>query len=175
MTSDNKAETEFEKALISYHKDDMLAYMRAHPEYFDEAVELALSDKDRFSWRAAWALQAVISQNDGRLQSEIDAIIKAVSNKKDGHRRELLKILMKLNLNEIQEGDIFDICVSIWKNIRQQSSVRYTAFLFILNIAEKYPDLKNELQFLSQNHYLETLSEGIKKTLIKKINKPVLS
>jgi hypothetical protein len=45
-----------ENILISSYKKEMISFMDAHPEYFEEAIKLAISDKPLFSWRAAWLL-----------------------------------------------------------------------------------------------------------------------
>jgi hypothetical protein len=34
----------------------LISYLSAHPEYFEEAITLAISDKQPYSWRAAWLL-----------------------------------------------------------------------------------------------------------------------
>ena len=34
----------------------MIAYMETHPEAYEEAVQLAISDKQPYAWRAAWLL-----------------------------------------------------------------------------------------------------------------------
>jgi len=46
-------ESALEKTLTSCYKEEMISFMNSHPEYFDEAVELAISDKQPYSWRAA--------------------------------------------------------------------------------------------------------------------------
>ena len=69
-------ETELERVLISSYKDKMISFMDAHPEYFEEAIELAISDKQSYSWRAAWLLWSCMEENDSRIQGYIKKIIK---------------------------------------------------------------------------------------------------
>lgn len=57
-----------EKILIRCYKDEMISFMNAHSECFEEAVELALSDKQPYSWRAAFLLWSVIEENDKRIK-----------------------------------------------------------------------------------------------------------
>lgn len=49
-------EITLEHKLLNSYKRDLISFMISHPEYFDEAVELALSDKQPYSWRAAFVL-----------------------------------------------------------------------------------------------------------------------
>ena len=162
-------ETALEHTLTSFYKTGMIAYMDAHPEDFEEAIELAISNKQPYSWRAAWLLWSCMQKNDVRVQSHIKNIIDAIKDKKDGHQRDLLIILLQMELNEEYEGFLFHICVDIWEKINKKPSARITAFKNIIKIAKKYPELSNEVIFFTQNQYLESLSPGVKKSISKMI------
>jgi hypothetical protein len=166
-------ETAFEKTLISCYKNEMISFMNSHPEVFDEAVELAVSDKQPYSWRAAFVLWSVIGENDKRIQKHIKKIVNTVKEKSDGHQRELLKILLIMELDERYEGVLFDICMNVWEQPDKSPSVRVNALKMIIKIANNHPELKQEISFLAQDHYLDTLSPGAKhsvKKLMSKIN-----
>ncbi len=158
-------ETVLEHILTSSYKDEMISFMDSHPEYFDEAIELAISNKQPYSWRSAWLLWSCIEENDNRIKEHINKIISSLDNKKDGHQRELLKILSQMKLNEEQEGLVFNVCMSLWEKINARPSVRYSAFVFILKIAKKHPELRNEITFFTQDRYLDSLSPGIKNSI----------
>ena len=49
-------ETVFENKLLSSYKHEMISFMNSHPEYFNESIELAISDNQPYSWRAAYVL-----------------------------------------------------------------------------------------------------------------------
>jgi hypothetical protein len=167
-------ETTLEKTLTSCYKDEMISFMNSHPECFDEAVELSISDKQPYAWRAAFVLWSVIEENDRRIRKHINKFVKAVRYKNDGHQRELLKILLMMELDERYEGILFDICMNVWEQIDKSPSVRVNALKMIIKIANKHLELKNEISFLAQDHYLDSLSTGAKhsvKTIMSKINK----
>ncbi len=133
-----------------------------------EAVLLAVSDKQPYAWRAAWLLWSVIEESDPRVQSHVQNIIDSLGSKNDDHQRELLKILLMMELSNEQEGFLFDFCISIWEQIQKKPSVRFTAFNMILRLAKKHPELANEIEFLIQDQYLESLSQAAKKSIAKK-------
>ena len=166
-------ETALEKTLTSCYKDEMISFMNAHPECFDEAVELAVSDRQPYSWRAAWLLWSCIEENDKRIKKHIKRIVKAAKTKSDSHQRELLKILLMMELDEKYEGVLFDICMNIWEQISKAPAVRVNALKLIVKIANKHPELKQEISFLAQDHYLDTLSPGAKHS-VRKIMSEVL-
>lgn len=163
-------ETALEQELINSHKDEMILSMNAHPEYFEEAIELAVSDKQPYSWRAAFVLWSVIEENDRRIQKHIKRIVKAVKDKSDGHQRELIKILLIMELDEKYEGVLFDLCMDVWEQLDKSPSVRVNALKMINKIANKHPELKNEISFLAQDHYLESLSPGARHSVRKLMN-----
>lgn len=159
--------TELENAILSKYKTGLVAYINDHPEYFEEAVDLALSDKKPYCWRAASLVGDYITFDDKKIKKHIGKIVKALQEKEDGHQRELLKILLKMNLNQKQAGVVFDICIGLWESIQKQPSVRITAMRMIFKFAESYPELENEIAYLFQEHYLETLSPGVKHSIKK--------
>ena len=163
-----------EEVLTHAHKKEMLSFMEAHPECFDEAAALALSDEQPFAWRAAWLLSDCMQKNDRRLRGRRDAFIAAITDKADGHQRELLKILLRMELGERHESRLFDACMSIWEQPDKSPSVRVTAFRFIVRLARKYPELANELDGLTQDWYLDTLSPGIRRSVERLLRDPAL-
>lgn len=167
-------ETALEHILISSYKAEMISFMGAHPEDFEEAIELAISNKQPYSWRAAWLLWSCMEENDQRIQRHIKNIISTITTRNDDHQRELLKILLQMELNEEYEGFLFNVCVTVWEKINKKPSVRLTAFKIILKIAKKHPDLSHEITFLTQNQYLDLLSPAAKKSISKMIKEYTL-
>lgn len=148
--------------LISSYKDEMISFMGNHPEFFEEAIELAISDKQPYSWRAAWLLWSCMEENDVRIRKYLKRIVDALKNKDDSHQRELLKILLRMELTDEYESILFDYCMDIWEQINKPPAVRVNALKFIIKIAKKHPELSKEITFLTQDHYLESLSPGAK-------------
>lgn len=159
--------TELEHILTSTYKVGMIAFMETHPECFEEAVKLAVSDVPLLSWRAAFLLWGCIRENDPKIKPHIKSIIKVLPEKNDGHQRELLKILSVMELNEKQEGFLFDLCLSIWEQINKNPSVRHTAFKFIIKIIKKHPELSSELNYLTKDEYMNSLSPGVRRSVFR--------
>jgi hypothetical protein len=153
----------------------MISFMDTHPEFFEEAIELAIADKQPYSWRAAWLLWSCMEDNDQRIQKHIKAIMDAMISKKDNHQRELLKILLRMELMETMEGILYDQCVKIWQVIDKKPSVRLTAFKGIAKIAKNHPDLSHEMALLTHSPYLDGLSPVVIKAILemkKEITRP---
>jgi len=154
-----------------FNKDEIVGYLQKNPEQFDLTFNLALENEYPQSWRAAWVVNHCIEKNDRRIQPFISTIMEVLNQKQDGHQRELLKILENATIPEDLEGELFDLCVTIWGSVEKSPSVRIVAFRTIVQIVSKYPELKNEIDFLTQDHYLDSLSAGIRNSCQKQINK----
>jgi hypothetical protein len=72
-----------------------------------------------------------------------------------------------MDLNEEQQGYLFDICVSLWEQVEKKPSVRFTAFRFINKTAYLHPELYNELQLLTEEKYMSSLSPAVHKSILK--------
>jgi len=155
-------------------KEEMISFMAAHPEQFEEAVSLALSDTQPLAWRAAWLLHDCMEGNDIRIRIHISDIVAAIPDRQDGHQRELLKILLRMELGEEHEGRLFDICMSVWEHPAKQPSVRITAFRYIIHMAKKYPELANEIAGLTQDWHLESLSPGVRRSVSRILHDPAI-
>ncbi|MFC2133411.1 hypothetical protein ACFLTH_02235 [Bacteroidota bacterium] len=150
-------------------KKELIFFLDKHPELFEQAVKISLGDVQPLAWRAAWLIGNYMETNDARLLPHVDSILSKIPGKGDGHQRELLKILNRLKLSHDQEGILFDICLTIWEEIHKSPSVRGTAFQTILLIVKKYPELKSEIEHLTQPHYTDTLSPGIKNSFFRMV------
>jgi hypothetical protein len=80
--------TPLKECLTNNYKEGMIAFLKVHPECWEEAIELAVTNKQPYSWRAAWLLWSCIEKNDTRIQPHIRSLIEGLTNKKDGHQRE---------------------------------------------------------------------------------------
>lgn len=153
--------TEFEELLISAYKDKMIAYMHAHPEAIHEALELAVADRQPYSWRSAWLLWSCLKPNDARVKKHLTKIIAYLPQAQDNQKRELIKICMMMKLTERQESKLFDYCTVLWTDISLAPGIRMMALRLMFQLVHKYPELTNEVMQLTHDYYMKSLSPGI--------------
>ena len=125
------------------------------------------NDKD--SWIHAWQINHVKKTELIKIQEQVDKIISAIDGKNDGHQRELLKVLLKLNLTDDQLSLLWDICLRIWLDIQKQSSVRISAYKILVNTAKKFKPLSDELVRLTEEKHITSLSNGIRNSTYKNL------
>lgn len=160
-------ESSLETVLTSCHKAKMILYVRSHPECFLELINLTLSDKQPYSWRASWLLWSCMDKNDPRVKKYLSNIIKSLPHRATNQQRELLKIIDLMVVDKKLEGILFNHCVDIWKNIHTQPSVRCNALRMLSKIALKHPDLIGELKLLTQDYYTQSLSKSVLQVIAK--------
>lgn len=160
-------ETKLEHLLTNSHKAQMISYMRSHPADFNEAFRLAVSDKQPYSWRAAWVLWGCMDKNDKRIRKHLKQIIGSIPAKKDNQQRELLMILLRMELNDNYAGKVFDLCSKIWGSVGKNPSLRYNAFKLMIHISKKHSDLSKEIHSFAGPRYTNMLSASVKRSISK--------
>ena len=163
-------ETDLEYLLTHSYKEQMIASLDANPGYFEEAVRLALSDKQPYAWRSSWLLWSCMKPNDERVRKYIPEIIGFLPGCRDNQQRELLKILYLMEIDEEQEGILFDVSMGIWEKLNKQPSARYNAFKMIVKIAKNYPDLHREIEYLTEPQYTENLTAAVRRGIFRIIS-----
>ncbi len=161
--------TDLERVVLTSFKEDMIEFVRAKPERFDELVELTLSDKQPASWRANTVLNFLMKKNDPRLQNRISEILELIPKSNDSNRRELLKLLMKMEMPEHKQSEFIDVCIALWVDVDIKPSVRFYAFRILIDFAKQYPELSSELKPLTKDIYMDSLSDGIQRALLKRM------
>ena len=160
-------ETPLEQILTGHHKADLVRFLKVHPGAFEETLKLALYGMKTFSWRAAWLLWSCIEKNDERVLPYITEMIGMLPNLDSSRQREFLKILQVMEISEASEGKLFDECMNVWEQTGKQPSVRFNALKLMVRIAKKHPELIHEIELITQDHYLESLSDGVKRSVSK--------
>jgi hypothetical protein len=162
-------ESILEHLLTHRYKADLISHMKANAGDFGELVSLAVADKQPYSWRAAWLLWSCMEENDHRLRKHLGDIVNALRSRPDNQVRELLNVLRRMKLSERHEAPLFDACMTIWEATWKPPAVRGNAFIMMLRIAEKHPALKSELALLTEERYMETLTPGVRHSILKRM------
>lgn len=161
----------FDSELINifsnYRKAEMLTHFKLRPEMFDSMVQMALSDNQPHSWRAAWLLWSVMLPDDERLKAYLPEITEILPHRRQNQQRELLIILQKLTIPEELHASLFDTCINLWQNISHPPSLRYNALKLLVKMAKKHPELTSEIHLYTQSQHLDTLTKGAKDAVRK--------
>ena len=144
----------------------MVAFMDSHPEMLPDLISLAVAN-EKLSPRAAWLLSNCILDRDARLDSRKREILRSLKEKTGGHQRDLVRVLSKLNLDDVEEGLFFEHCVQLWSDPGNLPSVRHVSMRALMQMSTKYPELYNEVDKLLSDKYLGTLSPGLRRSILR--------
>jgi len=153
-----------------FNKDKAILLVNSTLETYTETVEIALSKDFPKNWRAMWVLQHCTLKNDLRLLPYCNKLLDRLNDNSESFQREALKALDKMQLNDEQEGKLFDICMTFWEDITKASALRYFAFKRIHKTYLKHPELLGEFSFICQEQYVTALSPGIRKGIQRTID-----
>ena len=158
-----------ELLLSKFDRCKLVIQINEDHDLFEEVMKISLTSQSPQNWRGTWVLNHATSKKDDRINPHIDAILDLLAKAEDGHQRELIKLVASGNYDEDQEGRIFDVSINIWEKVAKISSTRYKAIHLALDIAIKYPDLLTDLKYLAADHYLESLSLAVRKSVSKRL------
>jgi len=157
----------FDLVLMTFKKEEMLRFLRDNPDELNYAAELALENRQPLSWRSAWVLWSLFQEGVPFPQGFSEKILAVIQEKRDGHQRELLKLLWISGIEEEEDGRIFDLCVSLWEDIRKDPSIRIMAMKWMFRISGAHPELLVEMPYYLQEKFTDPLSPGVKRSLEK--------
>ncbi|MEZ4911773.1 MAG: hypothetical protein R2774_13045 [Saprospiraceae bacterium] len=162
---------EINTMLTTMYKEKMVSHLKSHPYLFEPLLDLALKNEPWYSWRAAWLIWSCMDKNDSRIGEKITEIIDIIPNRPTNHQRELLKVLQNMQMDKAEIGHLTTICLGIWEDISSQASARYNAIKLLVKISKSYPELMETLTIVVDEIYLESLSDGVKKSILHLMNK----
>lgn len=153
------------------HRDSMLEKIQSEKENVDLLLNWGLLDEQPLGWRAAWLLRLVLKKNDPRLKDRLSEILSRFSSFSESQKREWLKTMEHQTIEEDQEGILFDLAITEWRNIHNHPALRASAANMIFITLKKYPELKEELAHLMTTEYVGLLSPGIQKGVLREWQK----
>lgn len=135
---------------LSRRNTDYIAHsIGDDPELFRNLIDIMFTGKEPLPSRASWVVTAVTDRHPELLKPYIKKIVNHLEQfEHPGTRRNLLRYLSDTELPESVEGKLYDLC-SQWALSRNEPpAVKVHSMQIIYNIAQKEPDLKNEVRLI---------------------------
>lgn len=153
------------------HKESLLEKIRSEKQNLDLLLRWSLLNEQPLGWRSTWLLRQIIKKKDPIIQPHVSTVLELFSSFNESQKREWLKTLENQIINEDEEGILFDLCISEWKNVHNHPALRASAINMIFELLKKYPELKSELNHLMTTEYIASLSPGIQRSVLKTWNR----
>jgi len=140
---------ELEKALLDFApgvtKESIIEAIHQKPELFEQFWSLAMNGTQPAAWRAAWVADSYDEKYPGHFQHHIpDICARVATEKNDGIRRSMLRILLRYPIPESLEYDLMGILFQYLFDGKTASD-KVLPMKILFNMTKKYPELDREL------------------------------
>ncbi len=131
--------------------------------YYDELIEVMLTNNSVLADRAAWVFSHVIERNLPLAQDDLPALINYLkhSSSRTPVIRNIVRYLQQIEIPQELEGVCYDNCFQLFMNNQTPVAIKVFTMTVLAKIAIRYPDLIKEVTE-SINYQLPRASSGFK-------------
>ncbi|RPE08332.1 hypothetical protein EGT74_14860 [Chitinophaga lutea] len=134
------------------------------PDRVTALMELFLHDEYRVVQRAAWILSHVAEKHPALVEPHLHQMVDRM-----GHpgipvavKRNVVRILQFLPVPENLQGPVMDYCFRFLEDPQETVAVRAFSMTVLANLAEQYPEIRNEIVLLIEDQLREGATPGFK-------------
>jgi len=127
--------------------EKIVDYVGNSPSRFSELVNLFLEGPYRITQRAAWPLSCCVEKNPKLIEPHLKKILKYSQKPgvQDAVKRNVVRLLQFIEVPKRLQGLTAKICFQFFNDKKEPIAVRVFSMTVLANLANKLPDLKNEL------------------------------
>jgi hypothetical protein len=155
----------------------IISTILSHPGYLPILTDIAISDTEPKSWRAAWVADKIHDKHPGLIAPYLNQITDQLKREKNNSKkRHFLKLISINDIPSRYKSFLINYCLNCFSSATEPVAVRVYALQILFNISEKEPDFKPELlSIITYETELQT-SPGVKakgKNLLKILKKQI--
>ncbi len=150
-------------------------YVLANPAEFDNLIKLSFGTNQPEGWRSAWVLAELVKDYKGLLARIAPYSRKIIDSftvfKHPGQKREYMKVMQLLNLQEEEMGLLLNLCFDWLLDKEIDVAIRVHCMQIIYEFSLKEPDLQQELKVILEQEmdYGSAGFRGRARKILKKI------
>lgn len=132
----------------------IVQYIEDNPTTLAQLMELFLNGELRISQRASWPAGDLGIKQPKLFLPFLPAIIENMDKPvHDAVLRNTTRILGHIDIPEEYLGEVYEKCFNFLSNPKQALAIRVFSMTVLTNIADTFPDLKDELIAVIEEHY----------------------
>jgi len=140
-------------------------------------MEIALSDNEPKSWRAAYLIDKINDNHSELLYPFLNEMIDQVRiEKSESKKRHFLKLISMNEIDQVKQGLMLEFCIETFTSAKSPVAVRVHAMQILFNISEVESALKPEILIIIENEMENHSSAGILsrgRKLVQKLRKQI--
>lgn len=127
----------------------MAQEVSSNPEWLAVLTDIMLSEHTPYNWRAAWVIDHVQQNTPEVIAPILPRLIAALPHiTSNGVRRHILKMASTLPVDQLEDGELADICFKWLQNPATPIANRAHCMEILYRLTCRYHDLANELALI---------------------------
>ncbi len=130
--------------------DKIVSWIGDDPKKFDQLFYLFLNDEYRVTQRAAWPLSCCAISHPFFMKNKFEKLINNLRkpNLHDAIKRNTVRVLQHVDIPEMQEGRVMEICFNYVESPKESVAVKAFSLTILGKLAKKYPEIIPEIKLL---------------------------
>lgn len=135
----------------------IVRWIGGNRERIASLIDLFLHDEYRVVQRAAWILSYVAKEHPEQIQPHLEKIVNRMGDTgiPVAVKRNVVRLLQFMPVPEYLQGPVMDHCFRFLENPQETVAVRAFSMTVLANLAQQYPDIRNEIILLIEDQLRE--------------------
>jgi hypothetical protein len=132
---------------------NIVNWVGASQQRFDELFNLFLNDEYRVVQRAAWPVSYAVIAHPEFIKKHWSSLIKNLQkpNLHNAVKRNSIRLLQDIAIPKKYQGQIMDICFKYVESPTEAVAVKAFSLTVLSNLAKQYPEILPELKLLIED------------------------
>ena len=134
------------------------------PVRFRSLINLFLHDEYRVVQRAAWVMSIVAEKQPALIKPHLKAMVDRMGDAgiPVAVKRNVVRVLQHIPVPEKLQGPVMDYCFRFLEDPLETVAVKAFSMTVLANLAQQFPDIKNEIILLIEDQMREGALPGFK-------------
>jgi hypothetical protein len=149
-----------DEILLEHSKEQSLkiaAWIGNNPSRLATLIHLFLHDEYRVVQRAAWIMSMVAQKHAALLKPHLKDMVNRMGDEgiPVAVKRNVVRVLQFMSIPEDLQGPVMDYCFRFLEDTQETVAVRVFSMTILANLAQQYPEIKNEIVLLIEDQLRE--------------------
>ncbi|WP_343307647.1 hypothetical protein AAHN97_10990 [Chitinophaga niabensis] len=127
------------------------------PERFRSLMDIFLHDEYRVVQRASWVMSIVAEEQPALVKPHLKAMVDRMGDADIpvAVKRNVVRVLQFIPVPKKLQGPVMDYCFRFLEDPQETVAVRVFSMTVLANLAQQYPEIKNEIILLIEDQLRE--------------------
>src|SRR5690554_4424535 len=134
-------------------RDRIVSYIENDADRFGQLFHLFRNGERRIAQRAAWSVSYCVEKFPELIYPYCGEMVDYLRTPgiHDSIKRNILRIFRDINIPVEMEESLLELCFDYLMDKKEAVAIRVFAMKVLANLAEKYPEINNELKILIED------------------------